>query len=85
MNYRYFRPHSLTWWAGVFSLIIGVLQLMGTGGWANEIGQIIALLSGGQDASPAASLVLGFGLIGIRDRLERVFRASDDAQNEGQA
>lgn len=69
---RYFRPHSLTWWAGIVSLIIGVMQLGGVGAWANEIGRVIAILSGGQDASPAASLVLGLGLIGIRDRLERV-------------
>lgn len=69
---RYFRPYSLTWWAGIVSLIIGVMQLGGVGAWANELGRVIAILAGGQDASPAASLVLGLGLIGIRDRLERV-------------
>lgn len=69
---RYFRPKSLTWWAGLASLTIGIMQLAGVGAWANELGRVIAILSGGQDASPAASLVLGLGLIGIRDRLERV-------------
>lgn len=85
MNYRYFRPHSLTWWAGAVSILVGVMQLFGVGSWVNEIGYIIAILAGGQDASPAASLVLGFGLIGIRDRLERVFKNPAGDQNRDQA
>jgi hypothetical protein len=79
MTFRYFRPKSLTWWAGVFSLSIGIMQLAGAGAWANELGRLVTLLAGGQDASPAASMVLGLGLIGIRDKLARSFGGGDGA------
>lgn len=80
MTFRYFRPNSLTWWAGVFSLSIGVLQLAGVGEWANEIGRLVAIMAGGQDASPAASMALGLGLIGIRDKMARIFGGDDGVE-----
>lgn len=73
---RYIRPQSLTWWAGVFSIAVGIAMMAGAGRWTNELGVLIAMLSGEGNSSPAAMMGLGFGLIGIRDKLSRVF--SDD-------
>ena len=78
MQFRYFRPKSMTWWAGVLSITVGILMMAGAGSWANELGYLIAMLSGGSSASPASMLGLGFGLIGIRDKLSRVFTDADD-------
>ena len=75
---NYIRPKSMTWWAGVFSIAIGIAMMAGAGGWANEFGVLISMLSGGGDSSPAAMMGLGFGLIGIRDKLSRVFSDADD-------
>ena len=74
---RYIRPRSMTWWAGVFSVAIGIAMMAGAGRWTNELGVLIAMLSGEGNSSPAAMMGLGFGLIGIRDKLSRVF--TDDA------
>lgn len=69
---RYFRPHSLTWWSGVFVLVIGLAALaMPESYQVSQIGALVALLAGGADASPAALIALGLGLIGIRDVIER--------------
>lgn len=69
---RYFQPTSVTWWAGLASILLGVAQI---GGLDNaQWGQVAIILSslyGGIDASPANLIVLGIGLIGIRDKLER--------------
>jgi hypothetical protein len=72
---RYFRPTSLTWWAGVFAVATGV-ALLATPKTAavTEFGRLIALLAGSGDTSPAGLIALGLGLIGLRDRLERGFR-----------
>ena len=51
-------------------------MMAGAGRWTNELGVLIAMLSGEGNSSPAAMMGLGFGLIGIRDKLSRVF--SDD-------
>ena len=75
---RYIRPKSMTWWAGVFSIGIGIAMMAGAGRWTNEFGVLIAMLSGNGDSSPAAMMGLGFGLIGIRDKLSRVFSDADD-------
>jgi drug/metabolite transporter (DMT)-like permease len=75
---RYIRPKSVTWWAGVFSIAIGIAMMAGAGRWTNEFGVLIAMLSGNGDSSPAAMMGLGFGLIGIRDKLSRVFSDADD-------
>ena len=75
---RYIRPTSMTWWAGVCSIAVGIAMMAGAGSWTNEIGVLIAMLSGGNSSSPAAMLGLGFGLIGIRDKLSRVFGDADD-------
>ncbi len=75
---NYIRPKSMTWWAGVFSIGIGIAMMAGAGGWANEFGVLISMLSGGGDSSPAAMMGLGFGLIGIRAKLSRVFGDADD-------
>ena len=75
---RYIRPRSMTWWAGVFSVAIGIAMMAGAGRWTNELGVLIAMLSGEGNSSPAAMMGLGFGLIGIRVKLSRVFTDDDD-------
>jgi hypothetical protein len=42
-----------------------------------EVGRLIAMLAGGGDASPAALIFLGTGLIGIRDKMERAYAGRD--------
>ncbi|MFN3994350.1 MAG: hypothetical protein ACK4IU_15745 [Tabrizicola flagellatus] len=75
---RYIRPTSLTWWAGLLAFATGAasLALPATGPLA-DLARLITLLSGSSDASPAALIALGLGLIGLRDRLERGFRGDD--------
>ena len=75
---RYIRPRSMTWWAGVLSVAAGIAMMAGAGSWTNELGVLIAMLSGEGNSSPAAMMGLGFGLIGIRDKLSRVFTDDDD-------
>jgi len=75
---RYIRPRSLTWWAGLLAVANGTatMALPVTGPLA-EIARLVTLLSGSGDASPAALIALGLGLIGLRDRLERGFHGRD--------
>ncbi|GGO38120.1 hypothetical protein GCM10010991_34920 [Gemmobacter aquaticus] len=75
---RYIRPTSLTWWAGLLAFATGAasLALPATGPLA-DLARLITLLSGSGDASPAALIALGLGLIGLRDRIERGFRGDD--------
>ena len=76
---RYIRPKSLTWWAGAASCAVGVAVLMMPDSFAlTEMGRLIAMLAGGADASPAALICLGLGLIGVRDRLERSMGQGND-------
>jgi drug/metabolite transporter (DMT)-like permease len=70
----YIRPMSLTWWSGVFAFAVGVLVMVDAGSWAGDLGQLVAILSGGSDASPAALMALGLGLVGVRAKLERAYR-----------
>ncbi len=75
---RYFRPTSLTWWAGLLAMLTGIasIALPTTGAFA-ELARLVALLAGSSDASPAGLTFLGLGLIGLRDRIERGFRGND--------
>jgi hypothetical protein len=75
---RYIRPRSLTWWAGLMAVATGTanIALPATGPLA-ELARLVTLLSGSGDASPAALIALGLGLIGLRDRLERGFHGRD--------
>lgn len=75
---RYIRPTSLTWWAGLLAFATGAasLALPATGPLA-DLARLITLLSGSGDASPAALIALGLGLIGLRDRIERGFCGDD--------
>ncbi|WP_149589989.1 hypothetical protein [Tabrizicola flagellatus] len=75
---RYIRPTSLTWWAGLLAFATGAasLALPATGTLA-DLARLVATLAGSGDASPAALIALGLGLIGLRDRIERGFRGDD--------
>ena len=72
MNFRYFRPKSVTWWAGIAAIALGGAGLFGVDDPAyGEIGTVLAVLLGTGDGSPAGLIVLGLGIIGIRDKQER--------------
>jgi hypothetical protein len=72
---RYVLPSSLTWWAGLTAILIGLAGLaLPQHGPLAELASVVAELTGAKDAAPATLITLGFGLIGLRDRLERGFR-----------
>ena len=75
---RYFRPNSLTWWAGLLAMLTGVASVtLPATGALGELSRLVALLAGTGDASPAGLFFLGLGLIGLRDRIERGFQGDD--------
>ena len=67
----YFKPKSLTWWSGVIAVGVGFALSAGLDHPSlGAVGQLLAALGGG-DASPAALIFMGTGLIGIRAKLGR--------------
>ena len=68
----YFLPASLTWWAGILAVALGILSMTG---WHEEqvsqIGVVLATLYGGHASSPASLILLGLGLLGFRAKQER--------------
>ena len=75
---RYVLPKSLTWWAGLAAILIGLLALaLPESGPLGELAGVIAQLIGANDAAPATLITLGLGLIGLRDRLERAIRSGE--------
>ncbi|HVL20512.1 MAG TPA: hypothetical protein VM422_05945 [Amaricoccus sp.] len=75
---RYVLPTSLTWWAGLAAILIGLAGLaLPKHGPLAEVAGVIAMLIGANDAAPATLITLGLGLIGLRDRLERATRSSE--------
>jgi hypothetical protein len=73
---RYVLPTSLTWWAGLTAVLVGVAGLLlPEHGELTALAQLVAELTGAEDAAPATLITLGLGLIGLRDRLERGFRS----------
>jgi hypothetical protein len=75
---RYVLPKSLTWWAGLAAILIGLLGLaLPESGPLGELAGMIAQLIGANDAAPATLITLGLGLIGLRDRLERGLRSGE--------
>lgn len=74
----YFQPKSWTWRAGMVAIIIGVMQLALGGVLSPQVLQglgyasdVIAQLTGATNADPVSLIVLGFGLIGVRRKLEQ--------------
>lgn len=75
---KYIQPKSLTWWAGLFSLSIGIAALAVPDIYqVTQLGALVSILAGGGDASPAGLIALGLGLIGLRDRLERAMQGTE--------
>ena len=80
---NYFKPKSITWWSGVSSIGLGVSKIAGfQHDFIGIVGDILSQLAGGNDTSPAGLIVLGFGLIGIRAKMDRF---SGNTQNNGSA
>lgn len=71
---RYLQPASLTWWSGVVCIALGGMMILDNQPHIAELSHIVAALTGSMDASPAQLILTGFGLIGIRDKLERLSR-----------
>lgn len=75
---RYVLPQSLTWWAGLAAILIGMAALaLPDHGPLGELAELIAQLIGADDAAPATLITLGLGLIGLRDRLERAIQSHE--------
>ena len=75
---RYVLPKSLSWWAGLAAILIGLAALaLPESGPLGELSGAIAQLIGADDAAPATLITLGLGLIGLRDRLERGLRSTE--------
>jgi hypothetical protein len=70
---KYFHPKSLTWWAAMVSILIGLAKLAGvTHPSLAPLSELIVALSGGADTSPVAMILGGLALIGLRDKMERM-------------
>lgn len=70
---RYVRVGSLSWWAGAGLIGLGVLAAVRPeiDGLA-ELMRVAAVLMGSSDPSPAALIVTGLGIIGLRDAIARL-------------
>lgn len=68
---RYLRFNSVTWWTGAASVLLGLLMAFAPSPELLIFGEVIAQLTGEGEATPATLIVIGLGLIGIRDKLER--------------
>lgn len=69
---RYVRLKSMTWWSGFMAICVGVASMvLPDSNYLGQVSELVSMLSGGGDASPAALIFLGSGLIGIRDKIER--------------
>ncbi len=64
----YFTPKSVTWWAGMFAIIIGSVGVLRPD--AGPLSEVMGALLGA-DGSPVSLIALGAGLIGLRAKLER--------------
>jgi hypothetical protein len=74
---KYIKPKSLTWWAGGFSLAVGLATLFMPDNYqVGQIGALVSILAGGADASPAGLIAMGLGLIGLREAIEHGFRGA---------
>jgi len=68
----YIKPKSLTWWSGVALVSTGgAMMVVPDSYFLSEFGRLLSLFAGGADASPAMLIFTGFGLIGIRAKMER--------------
>ena len=77
---KYIRPKSLTWWAGLFTFLVGVAALVMPDSYqVTQIGALLSMLAGGADASPAGLMGIGLGLIGLRSAIETSMRSAPDA------
>lgn len=65
---KYFKPHSLTWWAGIGALAAGAFKAAGAA--LPMLAPAEAALDALTGSLPASAMVdFGLGLIGIRGAL----------------
>jgi len=76
---RYLRLKSLTWWSGFVAIILGgAAMIRPEYGPSDDVRLLITTLLGGSDSSPAGLILLGTGLIGIGDKIEREKAAREE-------
>ena len=61
---KYFKPKSVTWWASVFPLLLGLLMAFAPLYNSDVLVEVIYNLTGGM--SPAMLINMGLAGIGIR-------------------
>ena len=64
---RYFKPTSLTWWAGAGLILTGLVRGLGAGVNLGPLADVIDAWSG--MAAPSVLILQGAGLIGLRGAL----------------
>jgi len=65
---KYFKPKSLTWWAGISSLSAGVVVAVSSSfGVLEPVGSFINALTG--DIAPSIMVLYGLTAIGLRGAL----------------
>lgn len=76
MNFRYFRPLSLTWLAGAGAVLTGIAAMFLPDNYQlQELSRLIAMFTGGTDSSPAVLIFFGLSAIGLRDAQERHYES----------
>lgn len=69
---RYIRPRSLTWWAGVAMIAVGIAGIiLPDSDAAREVAVALHMLTGEGASSPGMMIGSGLGLIGLRDAIQR--------------
>jgi hypothetical protein len=64
---KYLKPKSMTWWAGLLSILTGLIAIFQPANTVvGEFAHLMALLTGGSDSAPAVLIFTGMGLIGLR-------------------
>jgi len=78
---RYLRLKSLTWWSGLVAIVLGgAAMIRPEYGPNDDMRLLITTLLGGSDSSPVGLILLGTGLIGLGDKLERAKVARAEGQ-----
>lgn len=66
MEYKYFKPKSITWWTGFVALTAG--SIIAIGGEVEAFRPAANVLSAMSGVPPAAMISFGLGMIGLRGK-----------------
>ena len=79
---RYVRPKSLSWWAGIAAIAVGGVQVYASGDLIHTIGVLLRGETASADLPGLAMIIAGLGIVGIRDKLERLSASAEVAEFE---